>query len=116
MRKQEQTATRASTDTILIYVTSANKAEADKLARTLLLEHLVAGANIIDNVHSTFWWKGELTRATEAVCVFKSVRKHFTGINKRIKELHSYETPCVLALPVLDGNPDFLEWVAASCS
>jgi periplasmic divalent cation tolerance protein len=116
MRKQEQTANSALTETILIYVTAANKAEADKLARTLLLERLVAGANIIDNVHSAFWWKGELTQATEAVCVFKSVRKHFNGINRRVKELHSYETPCVLALPVLDGNPDFLEWVEDSCS
>ncbi|MDR1242585.1 MAG: divalent-cation tolerance protein CutA [Deltaproteobacteria bacterium] len=100
---------------VLIYVTAANRAEAEKIARVLLEERLIACSNLVDHVQSCFWWQENLDRASEVLCIFKSLRKNFSAINKRIKELHSYETPCVVALPIIDGNPDFLEWISASC-
>jgi periplasmic divalent cation tolerance protein len=101
---------------ILIYVTAADRNEADRIARALLSERLVACANILEGAQSLFRWQGNLEQAAEVLCIFKSVRKHFSRINARVGELHSYETPCVAALPIIDGNPDFLEWIAASCS
>jgi periplasmic divalent cation tolerance protein len=103
-------------DPILIYVTAADRNEAERIARALLSERLVACANILGGAQSLFWWQGNLDQADEVLCIFKSLRKHFGKINARIGELHSYETPCVAALPIIDGNPDFLEWIAASCN
>jgi periplasmic divalent cation tolerance protein len=116
LRKQAQIYGALLMDPILVYVTAADQAEADKLARALLAERLIACSNLVDHVQSCFWWQGNLDQATEVLCVFKSLRKHFSAINNRIKELHSYETPCVVALPIIDGNPDFLDWITASCS
>ena len=103
---------------ILVYITAANRKEADLIAETLVSEGLAACANIVSGapgISSLFRWQGRLERAEEVLCLFKSTREHFSALNRRVLELHSYETPCVGALPIVDGNPDFLEWIAASC-
>ncbi len=75
---------------------------------------LYACANIVPGITSVFRWQGKVETSAETLCLFKSTRGRFAALNRRVLELHSYETPCVVALPLADGNPAFLEWIAAS--
>ena len=95
-------------------MTAANKKEAQNIVRTLLEERLIACANIIDTVSSFFWWKGKIQEETETLVIMKSDEKHFKKIANRIQELHSYDVPEILALPIVDGSQSYLDWMKAS--
>ena len=100
---------------ILVYITTADRAEAEKIASALVEERLAACANILDGVQSIFHWQGKIENSREALCLLKTTKSNFAALNSRVLELHSYETPCVVALPLSDGNPSFLNWITASC-
>jgi periplasmic divalent cation tolerance protein len=97
--------------TKLIYVTTASRAEAEKIAEAVVTERLAACANILDGVTSIFHWEGKLCREDEAVLILKTTDEKTAALTARIKELHSYECPCVVVLPIEGGNPAFLEWI-----
>jgi periplasmic divalent cation tolerance protein len=96
----------------MIYITVGSAGEARALGRTLVHERLAASANIIEGATSFFWWQGELQEASEALLVAKTKSALVPRVIARVKALHSYDCPCVLSLPVEDGNPDYLDWVA----
>jgi len=98
-------------DIKLIYVTTASKDEAEKIAETVVAERLAACANILDGVTSVFHWEGKLCRENETVLILKTVGERTEALIARIKELHSYECPCIVVLPIEGGNPGFLSWV-----
>lgn len=100
----------------LIYVTASNRDEALKLARTLVEARLVACANVLDGVTSLYWWEGEVQEEPEAVMICKTRQDLVEAVVARVKELHSYSCPCVVALPITAGNPAFLDWIAAETS
>jgi periplasmic divalent cation tolerance protein len=77
----------------------------------LLEERLIACANILDSVHSIFWWKEKIEEEEEVLVLMKSQQKFFEKLSERITELHSYDVPEVLALPVVEGSPLYLEWM-----
>ncbi len=97
--------------TKLIYVTAPSRKEAEKIAETVVTERLAACANILDSVTSVFHWEGKLCRENEAVLILKTTEEKTTALTTRIKELHSYECPCIVVLPIEGGNPAFLEWL-----
>lgn len=99
---------------IIIFVTCASKREASLIAKKLLNERLIACANIIEGVESSFWWKGKTDKATESLIVIKTVKRNFRKIQKRIKKLHSYEVPEIIALPIVEGEGDYLKWIDES--
>ncbi len=99
---------------IVVFVTAKNKAEAQKIARGLLDAKLIACANILDGVQSMFWWQGKIDRAAETLLVLKTKRSLFKKVVAKVKALHSYETPEVIALPVIEGSSDYLKWIDAS--
>ncbi len=98
-------------DCIVIFITASNREEADKIANSLVLKKLVACVNIVNEIKSVFMWKGKIERADEVLLIAKSVRKNFRNIVKEVKRLHSYECPEIIALPIVAGNKDYLEWV-----
>lgn len=95
----------------LIYVTAANRDEALKLARTVVSERLAACANLLGPITSVYWWDGKLNEDEEVALVLKTRADLVEKLTARIRELHSYECPCVVALPIEGGNPAFLEWI-----
>ena len=99
-------------DRLLVYMTAPDKESAASWCETLVAERLAACANIMDGVSSIYWWQGKLERASETVCVLKTTRGRFPALMARAKALHSYETPCIVALPLTDGLPDFFNWIA----
>ena len=95
----------------LIYMTMTDAAEARAVARALLEERLVACANMIDNVSSMYWWEGAMQEDTEVVVIAKTTAALVPAVVDRVKELHSYDCPCVVSCALEDGNPEFLEWI-----
>ena len=99
---------------ILVVVTAQDISQARKIARGLLEEKLIACANIMDGVQSLFWWQGKIDEASEVVVVLKTRQDLFAEVVSRVKFLHSYDTPEIIALPIVDGSPDYLKWIDSS--
>lgn len=87
--------------------------EAEKIAYPLVEEQLVACVNVA-NVNSFFKWQGNFEKDKEALLIMKTTTGKIKEVIERIKALHSYEVPEIIALPILDGNPDYLDWVSES--
>lgn len=96
---------------IIVMMTAPNKQEAVGIVRTLLKERLIACANILECDHSIFWWNGKIEEEEEVLVLMKSQKNLFRKISERIKELHSYDIPEILALPVIEGSQLYLEWI-----
>lgn len=94
-----------------VYITCANEAEAVKIGKALVQERLAACANILPGMISCYWWKGEVQEDRETVLVVKSRAALADALTEKVKALHSYEVPCVVFLPIVDGNPDYLKWL-----
>src|SRR5690242_1562786 len=99
---------------IVTFCTVSSMQEAKKLTEALVSEKLAACVTAIPSVHSTYWWKGKIERGEEILLVIKSESKRFEALLKRIRALHSYTVPEILALPVIAGNPDYLAWLKQS--
>lgn len=95
----------------ILYVTFSSKEEAVSIAGRLLAEKLIACANIFDNSTSIYRWQGEVQQASEAIFFAKTTQEQSEKAISRIKELHSYELPCIVLLPVESGFKPFIEWV-----
>ena len=96
---------------IIVLVTTANKAEAEKISQSLLKEKLIACANIINPVTSFFHWSGKIDKAEECLVVMKSRIDLFAELSERVKALHIYEVPEILALPIVEGSKAYLDWM-----
>ena len=97
----------------IIYITAKDKVEAKKIARVLVEERLAACANIIENVNSVYWWEGKIEEGKEAVIVAKTKGSLVPELINKVKSLHSYKCPCIVSLPLVDGNKDYLDWILA---
>jgi len=103
-------------DFIVVFVTAANKAEAEQISRFLVEKKLAACCNVIDPVFSVFQWEGKMCREQEVLLIIKSVAKRFDDIVTAVKKLHSYTTPEIIALPIIAGSEDYLSWVKTETS
>ncbi|TGN04599.1 divalent-cation tolerance protein CutA [Leptospira bandrabouensis] len=97
-----------------IYVTFSSEEEAKKIAKVVVSERLAACANIIKSMDSIYIWNDVLEETTEMVCLFKTTKDKVGSLMQRIKELHSYETPCIVEWPIVSGNPNYLDWIRKS--
>jgi periplasmic divalent cation tolerance protein len=97
---------------MFVYVTASGSDEAERIGRAVVADRLAACANVLAPVRSIYWWQGALEDGTEAALILKTTRERLPELIARVKELHSYECPCIEALEVADGNPEFLAWVA----
>jgi periplasmic divalent cation tolerance protein len=97
------------------YITAPTKTAAKEIVLALLEEELIACANILEGAESYFYWEDELQKSSEAIIFFKTREKNEGKIIKFVCKIHPYECPAVVFLPIANGNPDFLDWVEASC-
>ncbi len=98
-------------DVRFVYITAADREQAETIGRTLVEERLAACANILPQITSFYWWEGAVQHEREAVLIAKSRAELVDRIVARVRALHSYSVPCVVALPIEQGNADFLRWV-----
>ena len=97
----------------LVYITAKDEEEASSIGQALVSEKLAACVNL-HPIKSIFHWQGETNQEDEVVLLAKTRTELANEVISRVKELHSYEVPCVIVLPLETGNPDFLEWISQS--
>jgi periplasmic divalent cation tolerance protein len=98
---------------MFVYATAGDAAEALRIGRAVVEERLAACANVIDGMQVVYWWEGAVQEAGEAVLILKTTDDRLGALIARIRDLHSYDCPCIEALPVVAGNQGFLDWVAS---
>ncbi|NDV20187.1 divalent cation tolerance protein CutA [Pseudodesulfovibrio sp. JC047] len=96
-----------------VYMTCSTMVEAENIATILVERRLVACANIMEGMKSIYWWEGAVHRAEEAVLVVKTRSDLVPELTEAVKAMHEYAVPCIVAMPIHDGNPDFLQWIQA---
>jgi len=101
---------------VVIFITTGSKEEAQTIARILVDEKLIACANITAAVQSIFRWQGKVCDEKEALMIVKSVKANVSSIVTRVKEIHSYDVPEIIALPIIDGSEDYLRWLRNECA
>jgi periplasmic divalent cation tolerance protein len=98
----------------IVLTTVANAEEAAELGRTLVEEQLAACATLIPSVQSIYRWKGEIESETETLLLLKTGPDQLAALEARLHELHSYQTPEFLVLPVESGSNSYLDWLQAN--
>ncbi|AWJ89988.1 divalent-cation tolerance protein CutA [Azospirillum baldaniorum] len=96
---------------VFAYITAGSRDEARRIGRALVEERLAACANIFDGMTSIYRWQDAIEEATETVLIAKTRAELFDRLTARVRELHSYEVPCVVELRVGRGNPAYLDWL-----
>ena len=103
------------TANVVVLVTCASRKEAERLARAVVERKLAACVNVAAApVRSIYRWKGKIETTAEFPLVIKTTRGKFAALEKEIRRLHSYETPEIIALPIVAGSADYLRWIAES--
>lgn len=95
----------------LIYVTAPDREEALGMARALVDARLVACATVLGGATSVFRWEGERQEAAEVVMIAKTTGERREAVIAKLRELHSYDLPCILSVPLDGGNREFLDWI-----
>jgi periplasmic divalent cation tolerance protein len=95
----------------IVFVTAGSEQEAAGIGRTLVEERLAACANIIPSIRSIYRWKGKICDEGEVLIIIKTRTSKYESLQKRVKELHSYEVPEIVSFPVAEGLPQYLDWV-----
>lgn len=99
------------TEKIIVLSNCGSEEEARRVARSLVEARLAACVNIVPGVQSIFHWQGAVQEEAEWMLIIKSTRSLFEGLRAELRKIHSYQTPEVLAAPVIDGDAEYLEWI-----
>lgn len=98
---------------VVVLMTAQDKKEAIDIVRRLLKERLIACANVVGPVSSLYWWEDKIEESSEVLVFMKTRENLFERLAQRVKELHSYEVPEVIAFPIRKGLPAYLDWLLA---
>ena len=98
-------------DSMVVLVTCGSEEEAAKIANSLVEERLAACVNIISPVRSIYRWEGKICDEKEWMLIIKTQKKMFEGLEKKVKSLHSYSVPEIIALPIVEGSASYLQWL-----
>lgn len=101
-------------DPIVVFMTAANGEEATRLADLLIGAHLAACVQILPEMESVYRWEGKIERQSEILLLAKTTAGKFADLEREVRALHSYETPEIVAVPIIAGSTPYLEWLAKS--
>ncbi len=96
---------------VQVITTTDKKEDADRIARSLVEARLVACVQIIGPIESTYWWKANIETSREWLCLMKTKQNLYDETEKAIKAMHPYETPEIIAMPIVAGSSEYLEWL-----
>jgi periplasmic divalent cation tolerance protein len=102
------------TDTRVVLTTAGSTDEAETIAYALVDRQLAACVNILPQMRSIYRWQGKVEDAVEILLVIKTTAAQFPAVRDAIRELHSYDVPECICLPIIDGSPDYLKWLTES--
>jgi periplasmic divalent cation tolerance protein len=103
-----------SDDAIVVFMTAANGEEASRLAEMLVGAHLAACVQILPEIESVYRWQGKIERSSEVLLLAKTTRGKFDDLESEVRALHSYDTPEIVAVPIVAGSAPYLEWLVKS--
>ena len=103
-----------SSEAIVVLLTAASGEEAARVAQMLVGSQLAACVQIMPEMESLYRWQGNIERQSEVLLIAKTIRSKFDQLEREVRALHSYETPEIVALPVLAGSVPYLEWLVSS--
>lgn len=98
-------------DEIVVFITVSNEDEAAKIAKLLVEAKLAGCVNIIKNIRSIYIWQGKIEDEPEVLMIAKTEKKLFSALSAKVRELHSYTVPEIIALPIVEGSEDYLKWL-----
>ena len=96
---------------IIVFVTCGSEEEAEKIANSLVDERLAACVNIISPIRSIYRWEGKIWDEKEWLLIIKTQKRRFAELEKKVKSLHSYSVPEIIALPIAEGSTAYLKWL-----
>ncbi|MDQ6734759.1 MAG: divalent-cation tolerance protein CutA [Nitrospirota bacterium] len=99
------------TQAIIVLVTTASEEEATTIGRAVVKQGLAACANILPLKKSIFHWEGQIAEEQECLMIMKSRPALFEELSMAVKRLHSYNVPEIVAMPIVKGSPDYLDWI-----
>lgn len=95
----------------MVYITTSSMEEAEIIGRNIVSRKLAACVNIINNMKSIYNWDGKIETGEEVIMIAKTKKVLVNQLIESVKTLHSYDCPCIVAIPIIDGNEDFLKWI-----
>ncbi len=98
-------------DLALVYITTIDAVQALAIGRVLVAERLAACINVLPGMTSVYRWQGRIEEAQEAVLIAKTRADQVAALSARVRALHTYRLPCVVALTIADGDPEYLAWI-----
>ena len=101
-------------DPIVVFLTAASGEEATRLAALLIGAHLAACVQILPEMESVYRWQGKIERQSEILLIAKTTRGKFGDLEREVRALHSYETPEIVAVPIVIGSQPYLDWLSES--
>ena len=100
---------------IVVFMTAADEPEAERIAEMLVARRLAACVQVLPGMQSIYVWEGEVQREREVLLLAKSTRANFNDLEREVRAIHSYETPEIIALPVVGGSEPYLKWLTSFC-
>jgi periplasmic divalent cation tolerance protein len=113
---KDQAGVGSGGEALLVLITCASREEADDIARKLVEDRLAACVNIMPQVRSLFWWENKVSEEEEVLLIVKTRRSRFGALALRVKALHSYSVPEIIALPIVEGSASYIQWIEESTS
>lgn len=99
------------TDSLIVFCTCDSQQQASRISEALVGERLAACVNVLPRVESVYRWQGNVEKAEEILLLIKTSNERFPLLESRIKELHSYDTPEVIAIPIAHASEKYLSWL-----
>lgn len=96
----------------MVYMTAKDEEQARLIGRSLVEGRLAACVNILGRIESIFWWEGKVQADGEVALIAKTREELVDRLIARVKEVHSYQCPCIIAIPIVAGSTDYLNWLA----
>lgn len=100
---------------ILVYITTQDEKQAEMIGISLVKKKLASCTNIIPEIHSQYIWKGSMHHEKEAVLIVKSFEEKFEELERLVNKKHTYEVPCIIAIPIIKGGKEYLQWSQKQC-
>jgi periplasmic divalent cation tolerance protein len=102
-------------DPIVVLMTAATVEDATRIAELLVNKKLAACVQILPEMQSIYFWKGAAQRERELLLLAKTTRANFADLEREVRAIHSYETPEIIALPIMAGSEPYLKWLTSTC-
>jgi periplasmic divalent cation tolerance protein len=96
---------------VVVFVTVPSQKEGERIGRTLVENRLAACVNIVPHLYSIYRWQGNIEEEGEFLLIIKTMPDRLSALIEKVKKIHSYSVPEIIAAPIVDGNPDYLKWV-----